>query len=149
MLRKSFLVPLIAFGLIMPLVRADDKPASSTGTVAGKVVDADGKAVAGATVGVYPPAANAKKASGAAVISNSASQLDDTPAPAPKKKAAAAIATATTGDDGTYKIENVPAGDYSIRVRSASGNGRTKDTVTVKAGETTTVPDIAVKPKKA
>ncbi len=72
-----------------------------------------------------------------------------TPRPRPpRRRRAAAIATATTGDDGTYKIENVPAGDYSIRVRSASGNGRAAS-VSVKAGETTTVPDITVKAKES
>jgi protocatechuate 3,4-dioxygenase beta subunit len=148
MIRKSFLIPLFALGLLMPLARAEDKAA--TGTVTGKVVDADGKGVAGATVGLYAPGANAKKASGAATISKSAAQLADEPAPAPKKKGGgAAIVSATTGDDGAYKLENVPAGEYSIRVRSASGNGHSKGTITVKAGETVAAPDITVKPKKA
>ena len=69
---------------------ADTAPAADTGTVSGKVVGTDGNAASGVTVSLMTAKRPAK---------------GERPKP---------VATATTGDDGSFKIEKVPAGTYTL-----------------------------------
>src|SRR4051812_7537853 len=103
----SFVAPVMALVLAMAfsqMIRAEDKPATATGTVEVTVQDKDGKRVEGATVRV--PATN-KPARGAA-------KLADPPAPAEKPARPAPVAEGKTGADGKAKLKNVPAGDYNL-----------------------------------
>ena len=100
----------------------DAAPAKETGTVTGKVVDSDNNPVKDATVLIVVPRAP-KPAPTAA---------GDAP---PKRPAP--VAKGTTGEDGTFKIENVPVGKYRVMAQAeGKGRGRAKDSVEVKAKET-------------
>jgi len=136
--------PVLALGLLVAFtsaVRADD--AKATGSISGTVTGADGKAAANVTVRVVNPPAKADKAK-------------EGDKPAAEKQAAGdkgkggrkeAIVSGTTDNDGKFKLDNVPAGDYLvIAIAKGIGNGREK--ATVKAGETTSV-SITLKAPKA
>jgi len=106
---------------------AADAPAVTTGTITGLVVDKDNNPVKGATVSVVPPMVRAGRGGKAAQAAG-----DAAPAKRPEP-----VATGTTGDDGKFKIENVPAGKYTVMAKAdGKGQGRTKDVVEVKATET-------------
>lgn len=98
-------------------------PAANTGSVSGVVKGVDGKPAAGVTVRVVVDTKGKKPADKTA---------DDN---TPKKKAAAdAVGTATTDDQGAFKIENIPAGTYTVQANK-QGSGHAKAFATVKAGE--------------
>jgi len=127
----SFVAPVMALVLAMAfsqMIRAEDKPATATGTVEVTVQDKDGKPVEGATVRVT---VTNKSAKGAA-------KLADTPAPAEKPAHPAPVAEAKTGADGKAKLENVPAGDYNLAA-NLKGQGSARQKITVKAGESVSV----------
>jgi len=140
MIRARFLVPLFALSLLVPFAIAQDKPAATTGTISGKVTTADGKAAANVTVRVMAPEAAA--ATGEKKPENQAKGAKGAKA----GKHAPPVAQGTTDQDGNYKIENVPAGDYNV-VAAAKGVGMGHAKVSVKAGETATV-DITLKAMK-
>ena len=60
--------------------------------------------------------------------------------------AGAPTSRATTSDDGAYKVENVPPGDYSVQA-TLRGQGSGREKVTVKAGESASV-EIHLQPSK-
>ena len=121
---------LLAAGLLvgsaaLNLSAADEAPAKETGTVIGKVIDSDKNPVKGANVALVVPQATSQKANAAAA--------GDAPAKRPE-----VVARGITGDDGTFKIENVPVGKYIVSVHGDKSMrpGHTKDPIEVKAKET-------------
>ncbi|HTV47668.1 MAG TPA: carboxypeptidase-like regulatory domain-containing protein [Phycisphaerae bacterium] len=122
-LMSLFLALVLFAGLavISPsLIRADDSTATATGTITGTVVDANGNPVAGAKV----MAKLTKRVAGAAKI------------PA-----------VTTADDGTFTINNVPDGKYSITVKDkTAGKGKADKPVTITNGSTEDAGTITLTP---
>jgi hypothetical protein len=110
----------MALGMSATLHAEDAK----TGTISGKVVDSEGKAVKGAKVGAVVPKADGEK-----------------PAEGARRERPTPVSTATTGEDGTYKLEKVPVGKVRVGA-GAEGSGRGNVTVEVKAGEDTKADDI-------
>jgi hypothetical protein len=111
--------------------RADDaKPdTKATGTVSGKVVDSEGKAVKGATVVAVKPM---ERLAGGANGGGRANRQRPEP-----------LAKAETGEDGTYKLENVPAGKVTVVARMQDvGFGRSASPVDVTGGQESKVDDI-------
>src|SRR5437762_8242825 len=134
----------VAFALaVTAFVRADDKPKSDTGTVTGKVMDKDGKAVSGAKVRVTTPGTR-RRDSGATTQPASASDAGNSTAS--KATTRPAIAEGTTDADGKFTLENVPPGDYSVQA-TLRGQGSGREKVTVKAGESASV-EIHLQPTK-
>lgn len=106
---------------------------AAKGSLTGKVTDADGKAVTAGTVGVFNPG--------------------DLPQPRERKKETAAegekpkprggrgeaimekaVAKGKIGEDGTYKLTDIPAGKYVVLAFSP-GNGRARAEVEITAGQ--------------
>ncbi|HMD54027.1 MAG TPA: carboxypeptidase-like regulatory domain-containing protein [Phycisphaerae bacterium] len=118
----SYLLVLALFAglaVITPsLIRADDST-TATGTITGKVIDASGNPVPGAKVS----------------------------ARLTKRVAGAPRLTATTADDGTFAINDVPAGSYNIMVRDkTAGKGKSDTAVKVAAGATADAGTITLTP---
>lgn len=120
---KNLIAPVAALALVIGFhqaqLRADDA-AKGKATVTVTVVDADGKAVAGATVSIIPKAP--KKQKGAAT-----SQPADGTAAKPTP-----LATGETAADGTFALTAIPNGDFTVRARlkSAKTSGNVAVTVT-------------------
>jgi hypothetical protein len=128
-----WVAPLVAIALVGMISVAKAEEAKK-GTLNVKVTDADGKAVAGATVKVFTQNAHDEK--------KAEKQAADAGA---KKEKQPALAEGTTGDDGVAKIEIDP-GDYTVRANlKGKGNGMSK--ASVKAGEAADVA-ITLKPGK-
>jgi hypothetical protein len=101
------------------------------------VVDAVGKAVSGATVGIYPKAAKQHKAA--------ATDAGATTQPTAKVRPEALV-TGETGADGTVALTAVPDGDFNVQARvKGVSNGRAA--LTVADGKDATV-SVTLKPKK-
>ncbi len=116
-------------------------PVPTTGTISGKVVDANGNGVPNADVKLFvvPAKKNAKAAP--------ATQ----PAPAAAKKSSAAVQETTTDKDGKYAFKDVSAGTFRINVKTSDKpalKGLAKK-VAVVAGQDTAVDDIKVLAKAA
>jgi len=142
----KWLSPVMAVALMIgwsgATVRADEAPAkAAVGTITGKVVDKDGKGVANVTVNLLPPAAAKAKKDKKADITAAPKAAKEKPAKGDKKKGADPIATTTTGADGSFTLNNVAVGEYSIEAGSKKGEpGFAKASVSVKEGDTVTVP---------
>lgn len=108
-----------AMAVVLAMSLAGAAGAADTGTISGKVTK-DGTGVAGAKVVVVVPNAGKK------------------PTAAPNGERPKPVAQGTTEADGSFKLSDVPAGDYSIRA-GAKGQGMAHQKVTVKAGENTEV----------
>ena len=92
-------------------------PAPTVGSVSGKVTDAAGKAVPGATV-------TARDANGMEY-------------------------TVQVAKDGTFKLNNLPPGNYTVTVGVPKGHvAPPPANVTVKAGQTVKLPGFVVNPEK-
>lgn len=104
---------------------ADETPAKETGTVTGKIIDSDNNPVKGANVALVVPTPPQAKTNAVAA--------GDAPAKRPP-----VVAHVPSGDDGTFKIENVPVGKYIVSVHGDKSMrpGHTQDPVEVKAKET-------------
>lgn len=100
---------------------------ASAGTVKGKVVDGEGKAVAGIAVRLIKPPAEGDRPrrpggdAPAAPKPDAAKLADEAPKPAPAperppggRERPAAVKEATTSDAGTFEMTDVPAGDYLV-----------------------------------
>ena len=98
--------------------------AADTGTVSGKVTK-DGTGVAGAKVVIIVPQGKTPPAAAAPGEGKGGNR--------PKP-----VATGTTESDGSFKIADVPAGDYMIRA-NLKGQGQARQKISVKAGENTEV----------
>ena len=132
--RVSLSALVLAVGLSYASVVHAEEHAKGTGTVTGRVVDADGKPVAGAHVRALAPGA----------LKGVHDRKSDGPA-APKEEPKVE-AKADTGADGTFTLENVPAGKARIIAGlKGSGVGMLREPVLVKAGETEKVGDIQLK----
>jgi len=118
---------LLAAGLLVGFAAlnawaADDAPAKETGTVIGKVIDSDNNPVSSAVIDVL--------AAKASHPTTSAAGGDAPKSPAPRIHG-------RTGQDGTFKFENVPVGKYIVNAhREGKGGGHTKEPLEVKANET-------------
>jgi hypothetical protein len=118
--------------------RAED-PATPTAngkaTVTVTVVDADGKPVPDATVGIS--AAPQKKPKG-----DTTQPVTDQPRARPTP-----LVTGTTGADGTCALAKVPDGEYTVMARSkTAGVGRSKVTI---ADDKDEAVSLTLKPRKA
>ena len=110
---------------------ADKAPVKETGTVIGKVVDGDNNPVKSAVVDVIVPRPKAKAAAG------------DAP------KGPAHVGHGRTGEDGSFQVESVPVGQYSIYAHHGGIGGGGKDSIVVKANETVDAGTITLKMHKA
>ena len=129
--------PVVAFGLLMFAVAIAVKAEETkkeTGTISGTVTGADGKAVAGAEVGVFHPMGKGgKKAE---------------PKAEKGDKPVSVVPMVKTDDKGEFTLSEVPAGDYTVVARlKGQGNGR--ENVSVKAGETSKIEIKLKAPNKA
>ncbi len=116
-------------------VRADETPA--TGTVTGKVLDANGQPAKGVKVAAFAPGTLAERKN------KTPGTATDAPTTRPRPEA---LAKGVTGDDGTYTLTDVPAGKVRIVAGAkGSGFGVSKAIVTVTAGQTTKVEDIKLR----
>jgi len=104
----------------------DDTPAKETGTVIGKVIDSDNNVVKGGAVAIKPP-------------KTQPTPKGQTPAKRP------AVANGRSGDDGTFKIENVPVGTYVAAVHAQGKHPGDSKPFEVKANETVDAGIIIVK----
>jgi len=140
-----WLTPVLALGLVVALTnvsRADD--AKATGSISGTVTGTDGKAAANVQVRVVQPKKDAAKTGDKPAAPTAADSGTGKAKGAGHKEA---TATGTTDNDGKFKLDNVPVGDYMV-VAIEKGVGMGHEKATVKAGETTTV-SITLKAAKA
>ena len=103
--------------------KADAAPVAETGGVTGKVIDGNQKPVKGASVALVVPVEP---------------QTNAVAAGAAPAKRPLVIAHVSSGDDGTFKLENIPVGKYVVSVHGDKSlrPGHTKDLIEVKAKET-------------
>jgi hypothetical protein len=124
--------PVVAFALLVSFsaIRAQAEDKKETGTVSGMVTDSDGKAVAGAEVGIFHPMGHksAAKSEGKA----------EGEKPAKGEKPVSVVPSVKTDDKGEFSLSDVPAGDYTVVARMR-GQGQARENVSVKAGETAKV----------
>jgi hypothetical protein len=113
----------LAVALAMSL--ASQASAADTGKVTGKVLGKDGTGVAGVQVMLRTPP-----------------EKGSAPAPGEGKGKGQGqgkpVAKGTTESDGSFTLDNVPAGDYMLAARSKD-QGQAREKVSVKAGETADV----------
>jgi hypothetical protein len=119
---------------ISTAARAEDAKPAATGTVSGKVVDADGKGVKGVQVMAVKPM---ERGGGGNAAGGGGGNRQNRQRPEP-------LAKGETGDDGTYKLENVPAGKVMVVARLEDQGGRSQNPVDVTAGQDTKVGDITL-----
>ena len=108
----------LGLAVALALSLASHANAAETGKVTGKVLDKDGKGVAGANVALRTPpekgAGKDEKAKG------------ERPKPVAKTK---------TEADGSFTLADVPVGDYVLAAQ-VKGQGMAREKVSIKAGET-------------
>ena len=124
-----------ANGAAVNVPAADKAPVKETGAVTGKIVDSNKNPVKTTNVAIIVPAApqtNAVVAGGAPV------------------KRPPIVAHGASGDDGVFKIENVPVGKYIVSVHAdkSMSPGHTKDPIEVKANETVDAGTITLQIRK-
>jgi hypothetical protein len=150
-----WIAPVAVLGLVLasPMVRAEDK-AAGKGTISGKVVDADGKAVAGANVVLNkaPEKAQRQKKNAAEANPDAKNLLADDAAKAKGDKPAKAkvepVAKVTTDAEGKFTLKDIAAGDY-VLAANLKGVGNAKQKITVTDGKTADVSLALTPPKKA
>ena len=109
---------------------ADETPTKDTGTVIGKVVDSDNNPVKGA------------------VIDITVSRPKDAAVTGDAPKGPSRVGHGRSGDDGTFKFENIPVGQYLVGVHTGTkGVGRKE--IVVKAKETVDTGTITLKLREA
>lgn len=123
-----------AVPIIPQMVQGQDAvSATKTGTINGKVVDSSGNAASGAIVRV----ARVSKASGG--------RGGWFPQPKAGQTIWQITGFAKTAADGTFSVQNAPAGKYQIMVIDRGvGFGRVRKPVTVSAGGTVDVGTITL-----
>ncbi len=106
-------------GLQQAKVWADNTAPAGKATVTVTVVDADGKAVSGAKVAIYPKQNKHQKVSPANAGPSTQPTADG------KKSKPEPIAEGESGADGTIALTGVPDGDYNVQARlKGAGGGR-------------------------
>jgi hypothetical protein len=140
--------------MVSPVARAEDK-AAGKGSISGSVVDADGKAVAGADVVVTKAPEKQpkqeKQNKKQKVVGDNVdvkALLADEPAAKEKKPKPEPVAKATTDAEGKFAIKDLAAGDYVVTAR-LKGTGNGKQRVTVADGKAVEVKISLAAPKKA
>jgi hypothetical protein len=151
---RKFVVPAAVLagvaGFSIHMAQAEDKPAAAAevkkGTISGTLVDKEGKAVAGAEIGIFKPQPRQPGAGGnrpnRGAPANQANVEDPKPAeqPAPgrqNRQRPEALFKSTTDAEGKFTIKDVPVGDYVAQVRTDKGMARER--VTVAADSTVSV----------
>lgn len=129
---------------------AEVKLVAAGGSISGKVVDADGNAVADAMVRVMPakekPAAKGPKKEN--LVEDGAKA--DKPEKADKPKRPQAVAEGKTDANGAFKLEGIPAGNYVVMAGVKEKGLMGHAAVTVAEGQDATVEiKVAPKPEKA
>lgn len=116
--QKITIALLVVFTLVvcLQLRAADEEPAAATGTIIGTVLDAGGNPAADVIV----------------VAQQSAQKMREG-------------IQGTTGTDGTFKLENVPEGDYNLKFRTRDGRRKALKSASVIASKTTDVGKIKLK----
>ncbi len=130
------LIGAISVGLISStsISRAADGSAS-TGSITGKVVDSSGNAVGGAMVRLIEIPANMQQG-----------HHHRPPKLQPGETRWMTIGMTTTADDGTFTVNNAPAGKYRVIVFSRdAGRGFVRKPVEVTAGGTADAGTITLK----
>src|SRR5213082_717525 len=95
--------PVLALGLAIALTHVGHAEDAKTGSISGTVTGADGKAVSGAKVRVMKP------------MMHEAPPAAETKAKGDKAgKKGEAVAETNTDNDGKFKLENIPAGEYQV-----------------------------------
>ena len=121
----------LSLGVLFAMSFVSSAQAADTGSVAGKVMK-DDKGVPGVKVRLVNAADVKGKQGGkapAAAPEGGKKGKGDRPKP---------VAESTTESDGSYKLADVPAGEY-VLMANLKGQGQAREKVSVKAGETTTV----------
>ena len=114
----------LGLAVAVALSLASHASAAETGKVTGKVLDKDGKGVAGAQVALRTPP-----------------EKGNAPAAAPAedgKKRQKPVAKTTSEADGSFTLADVPVGDYLLAA-NVKGQGMAREKVSVKANETVDV----------
>jgi hypothetical protein len=113
----------LLIGFHQAQLRADDAAAPvGKATVTVTVVDAAGKAVSGATVGIYPKGAKKQKTDGGGATTQ--------PADGAKPARPQPLTSGETGADGTVALEKIPDGNFVVRARvKGVGNGNAPVTI--------------------
>jgi hypothetical protein len=126
MFKKSTNI-VLGLAVALALSLAAHANAADTGKVTGKVLDKDGKGVAGANVALRTPP---EKGEGKGEKKPAAAAPGDE-----KPKREKPVAKTKSEADGSFTLADVPAGDYLL-VANVKGQGMAREKVTVKAGET-------------
>ncbi|MEA2711194.1 MAG: Carboxypeptidase regulatory-like domain [Phycisphaerales bacterium] len=149
--------PLVAVALMLSLssaVRADEAK-KETGSVAGTVLDKDGKAAAGVQVRLFHPYERGQRRGEAAKVekqnADPAAGAADKPAKEGKRREKGdrpqPVATATTDSDGKFTMNDVPVGKYVVQA-NLRGQGAAREEIEVTAGGAKSV-DLKLKDKPA
>jgi hypothetical protein len=122
----------LALAVAVALSLASHARAADNGKVTGKVLDKDGKGVAGVKVRLVAPTdQKGHKKSDAPTSEKPAKAKGERPKP---------VAEGTSESDGSFTLADVPVGDYVLMARGkGQGAGQAREKVTVKAGETSNV----------
>ena len=145
----KWVAPLAALGLMLSLSAArvtGEETKKQTGNISGTVTGADGKPASGVLVRLFHPMSAGKKTEKKAQKKQIKAEQNATESEKPAKgekgdKSKAAdkpipVANATTSGDGTFEMKDVPAGKYML-MAMVRGAGSARETIEVKAGETT------------
>ena len=148
-----------AFGLVLGIAaagaRAEEAPASEkpavtksegTGTINGELLDKDGKAVAGAKIVLAKAMGRDQKRQRKEASPDAAASKPE-PTTGKARPRPERVTTATTDDDGKFTLNEVPAGEYTVRAQ-VKGGGTAVARVTVTAGKAADVA-MTLKPRSA
>lgn len=118
-MKRISLINLVVLSLAL-IAHAEDQPTTkqATGTITGTVLDASGNPAKGCIVAAQQSARKMRI------------PLD-----------------ATTDDKGEFKIENVPEGEYNLKIRTSDAKGKVTKTVKVLAGKTVDTGKLKLKSK--
>ena len=122
--------------------------ASEKGTISGKVLDAEGKPVAKATVEIRLPKQSAKKESTEIELAGDAGKNEGAPDDGKKKKKRQVpppVAQTKTDDAGAFSLADIEPGEYVV-IAYKPRVGSTRESITLAAGETESV-ELTLTPK--
>jgi len=134
------LVSLSAMALALGLLAAGALRAADaqSGSITGKVVDANGNVVVGATIRAVAPIQKHEKKAAASDGKEEKEGKEGKEGKGPRE--GHKLAEATSASDGTFTLTGIPAGKVIVvAMKKDIGVARLKDGVDVKAGETVTL----------